>query len=122
VFNPYQAVGVRTSYANNVIPQADLQVVDQNFAGGLTTAEKILAGLPAPNAPGDHNGTLNNYSASGSGAFNDYQYVVRGDYTSARSSRSSAATLTPTSSCLASLCLAPSAVPGWATSVWPVNR
>ena len=81
VFNPYQAVGVRTSYANNVIPQADLQVVDQNFAGGLTTAEKILAGLPAPNAPGDHNGTLNNYSASGSGAFNDYQYVVRGDYT-----------------------------------------
>ena len=37
--------------------------------------------MPAPNLPGDHNGTLNNYAASGSGSFNDYQYVIRGDYT-----------------------------------------
>jgi len=37
--------------------------------------------LPAPNLPGQNNGTLNNYSASGSGTFNDYQYVIRGDYT-----------------------------------------
>jgi hypothetical protein len=63
-----------------VIQQSVLQAYDANFTGGLTTAEKILAGLPAPNNPGDHNGTLNNYAASGSGTFNDYQYVIRSDY------------------------------------------
>jgi outer membrane receptor protein involved in Fe transport len=80
VYNPYQADGSRTSYANNVIPQSVLQSFDPNVSGGLTTAERILAQLPAPNLPGDHNGTLNNYSANGSGSFNDYQYVIRGDY------------------------------------------
>jgi outer membrane receptor protein involved in Fe transport len=82
VYNPYQAQGARTLYAGNVIPQSALQAVDGNFKGsGLTTSEAILALLPAPNAPGSNNGTQNNYAASGSGSFNDYQYVVRGDYT-----------------------------------------
>src|ERR1700730_2028642 len=80
VYNPYDLKGARTLYPGNVIPQSVLQAQDKNFTGGLTTAEKIIAGLPAPNASGDHNGTLNNYSASGSGSFNDYQYVIRGDY------------------------------------------
>jgi hypothetical protein len=89
VYNPYQAAGSRLAYTaantglgkDNQIPQAALQAVDANFTGaGLTTAESLLAALPAPNATGDHNGTLNNYSASGSGSFNDYQYVFRGDY------------------------------------------
>ncbi len=81
VFNPYQAEGSRTSYPSDVIPQSDLQAVDANFTGsGLTTAESILAQLPAPNATGDHNGTNNNYTANGSGSFNDYQYVGRVDY------------------------------------------
>src|SRR5882672_1067440 len=83
VFNPYQSDGARTSYAGNVINQSVLQSYDASCASGctLTTAESILAQLPAPNLPGDHNGTLNNYAASGSGSFNDYQYVIRGDYT-----------------------------------------
>jgi outer membrane receptor protein involved in Fe transport len=80
VYNPYLPAGARTLYASNIIPQSVLQSYDANVSGGLTTAERILAGLPAPNLPGDHNGTLNNYSASGSGSFNDYQYVIRGDY------------------------------------------
>ena len=85
VYNPYQAPNAnpvlgRQAYANNIIPQSVLQSYDPNVSGGLTTAERILAQLPAPNLPGDHNGTLNNYSASGSGSFNDYQYVIRGDY------------------------------------------
>ncbi len=83
VYNPYETAGARTLYTNNMIPQAALQAVDANCASGctLTTGESILAQLPAPNAAGDHNGTLNNYSASGSGTFNDYQYVIRSDFT-----------------------------------------
>lgn len=83
VFNPYQAIGSRTAYAGNVIPQSVLQSFDGNFKGsGLTTAEQILALLPAPNTTGSgNNGVFNNYTISGSGSFNDYQYVVRGDYT-----------------------------------------
>src|SRR5229473_2745641 len=42
VYNPYQADGSRTSYANNVIPQSVLQQYDANVVGGLTTAERIL--------------------------------------------------------------------------------
>jgi hypothetical protein len=81
VYTPYLAVGSRTPYDGNIIPQADMSAVDANYTGsGLTTAESILAQLPKPNRAGDHNGTLNNYSASGSGSFNDYQYVFRGDY------------------------------------------
>ena len=82
VFNPYQAIGERTAYDGNVIPQADLQAVDANYTGsGLTTAENILSLLPAPNAAGINNGTVDNYTASGSGSFNDYQYTTRIDYT-----------------------------------------
>ena len=43
-------------------------------------AEKILGLLPAPNATGVNNGTVDNYTASGSGSFNDYQYTTRIDY------------------------------------------
>ena len=82
VYNPYEPAGSRTLQTGNVIQQALLQSYDANFTGsGLTTGEAILAQLPQPNLPGDHNGTLNNYGASGSGSFNDYQYVIRGDYT-----------------------------------------
>lgn len=85
VYNPYQAEGARTLYTGNIIPQSALQAVDANFTGsGLTTSEAILALLPAPNATGDHNGTQNNYAANGSGSFNDYQYVVRGDYSASQ--------------------------------------
>ncbi len=80
VYNPYQVDGSRTAYANNVIPQATLQSYDQSIPTGLTTGEKILALLPAPNTTGTNNGTQNNYTKTGSGTFNDYQYVVRGDY------------------------------------------
>ncbi|MBZ5689011.1 MAG: TonB-dependent receptor [Acidobacteriia bacterium] len=84
VYNPYMTQGARTLYTGNVIPQTDLQTVDANFAGsGLTTSESILAMLPAPNAPGasGSNGTYDNFTANGSGTFNDYQYVTRIDYT-----------------------------------------
>src|SRR5712691_7872120 len=88
VFNPYLPEGSRgASYSNNQIPQGDLQLQDAASAGcapncaTLTAGEALLAQLPAPNLPGDHNGTLNNYAASGSGTFNDCQYVIRGDYT-----------------------------------------
>jgi hypothetical protein len=82
VYNPWQPQGSRFAYAGDVIPQADLQAVDTAFTGsGLTTAENILALLPAPNATGTNNGTVDNYSANGSGTFNDYQYTGRVDYT-----------------------------------------
>jgi hypothetical protein len=81
VYDPYQAIGSRAAYAGNIIPQSVLQADDANFTGsGLTTAESILALLPAPNLAGSNNGTLNNYTKSGSGSFNDYQYVIRADY------------------------------------------
>ncbi|MBI1740473.1 MAG: TonB-dependent receptor [Acidobacteriales bacterium] len=82
VFNPYQPAGSRQSYTegspgsySTQIPFADLQQWDPNGV-----AEHILSLLPAPNDPGDHLGTLNNYHASGSGSFNDYQYTTRIDY------------------------------------------
>jgi hypothetical protein len=85
VFNPYQADGSRTQYVGNIIPQTALQAADTSCAPnctGLTTSEKILALLPAPNASGasGSNGTIDNYSANGSGSFNDYQYTGRVDY------------------------------------------
>ena len=58
------------------IPMSQLQAYDP---GGV--AEHILSLLPAPNATGTNNGTLHNYTANGSGSFNDYQYVARIDYT-----------------------------------------
>src|SRR5438552_8644798 len=36
--------------------------------------------LPPPNATGTQNGTNSNFTANGSGSFNDYQYVTRIDY------------------------------------------
>ena len=84
VYNPYDPQGSRTLYTNNMIPQAAMMAVDPTCASGctLTTAEKILALLPAPNASGasGSNGTLDNYSANGSGSYNDYQYTGRVDY------------------------------------------
>ena len=82
VYNPYQDIGSRQSYTTGTagsyvthIPFADLQKWDPNGV-----AEKILNLLPAPNATGTNGGTVNNFSASGSGSFNDYQYTTRIDY------------------------------------------
>ena len=99
VFNPYEAIGSRTEYTTynatsnpslpcsvsnpctTQIPQSVLQAYDAEYTGsGLTTAENILSLLPAPNAGGNDNGTTNNYAASGSGSFNDYQYTTREDW------------------------------------------
>jgi outer membrane receptor protein involved in Fe transport len=77
VFNPYEPDGARTQYAGNIVPMSVLQQFDPNGV-----AEHILSLLPAPNAPGasGSNGTIDNYSANGSGSFNDYQYTARIDY------------------------------------------
>jgi len=75
VYNPYEPQGARTAYAGNIIPMSVLQTYDPSGV-----AEHILSLLPAPNAPGINNGTVDNYSASGSGSFNDYQYTGRIDY------------------------------------------
>ena len=75
VYNPYEPQGSRTAYAGNIIPMSVLQAYDPNGV-----AEHILSLLPTPNAPGINNGTVDNYSASGSGSFNDYQYTGRIDY------------------------------------------
>jgi hypothetical protein len=75
VYNPWQADGSRTLYPGNVIPMSVLQTYDPTGV-----AEKMLSLLPAPNATGVNNGTVDNYSASGSGSFNDYQYTGRVDY------------------------------------------
>ena len=82
VYNPYEAAGARTSYTTgttgNLVTQIPFSVLQQYDPNGV--AAHILSLLPEPNDPGDHNGTLNNYSASGSGSFNDYQYTMRFDY------------------------------------------
>ena len=77
VYNPYEPQGSRTAYASNIIPMSVLQQYDPTGV-----AEHILSLLPAPNAPGapGSNGTLDNYSANGSGSYNDYQYTGRVDY------------------------------------------
>jgi hypothetical protein len=75
VYNPWEPQGSRTSYPGDIIPMSALQAHDP---GGV--AEKILGLLPAPNATGTLNGTVDNYSANGSGSFNDYQYTGRVDY------------------------------------------
>jgi hypothetical protein len=76
VYNPWESQGSRTAYAGNIIPMSTLQTYDP---GGV--AEHILSLLPAPNATGINNGTVDNYTANGSGSFNDYQYTGRVDYT-----------------------------------------
>jgi hypothetical protein len=87
VYNPYLPQASRTTaYPGNIIPQGDLQAADAASVGcapnctTLTTGEQILSLLPAPNATGINNGTVDNYTGSGSGSFNDYQYVGRVDY------------------------------------------
>ncbi len=75
VYNPYEPDGSRTAYASNMIPMSALQQWDPNGV-----AEHILSLLPHPNAAGSKNGTFDNYSANGSGSFNDYQYTGRADY------------------------------------------
>jgi hypothetical protein len=79
VYNPWETQGSRTSYAGNIIPMSVLQTYDPNG-----TAEKILGLLPAPNATGTNNGTVDNYTANGSGSFNDYQYTGRVDYSASQ--------------------------------------
>ena len=74
VYNPYEPDGSRTLYGS-LIPMSVLQQYDPNGV-----AESILSLLPHPNATGINNGTVDNYTGSGSGSFNDYQYVGRGDY------------------------------------------
>jgi hypothetical protein len=75
VYNPWEAQGSRTAYAGNIIPMSTLQTYDQTGV-----AEHMLSLLPAPNATGTNNGTVDNYTANGSGSFNDYQYTGRVDY------------------------------------------
>jgi hypothetical protein len=75
VYNPWDPQGSRTAYAGNIIPMSTLKTYDPTGV-----AEKILGLLPAPNATGVNNGTVDNYTASGSGSFNDYQYTTRIDY------------------------------------------
>ena len=75
VFNPYEPQGSRTAYTNNQIPMSVLQTYDPSGV-----AEHILSLLPHANTAGRNNGTVDNYNASGSGSFNDYQYTGRVDY------------------------------------------
>ena len=75
VYNPWEPQGSRTAYGGNIIPMSVLQTYDPSGV-----AEHILSLLPAPNATGTFNGTVDNYSANGSGSFNDYQYTGRIDY------------------------------------------
>jgi hypothetical protein len=78
VYNPWQPDGSRFLYPGNIIPKTDLTAAN---ADPNQVAEKMLSLLPAPNAIGINKGTVDNYTASGSGSFNDYQYTARGDYT-----------------------------------------
>jgi hypothetical protein len=75
VYNPWEAQGSRTAYAGDIIPMSVLQTYDPTGV-----AEHILSLLPKPNATGKNNGTVDNYTANGSGSFNDYQYTGRVDY------------------------------------------
>ena len=82
VYNPWEPDGSRTAYAGNIIQKSVLATYDPTLVPGTTNgvAESILALLPAPNTTGIDNGLVDNYSASGSGSFNDYQYTTRIDY------------------------------------------
>jgi hypothetical protein len=75
VYNPWEPQGSRTAYAGDIIPMSVLQKYDPTGV-----AEHMLSLLPAPNATGINNGTVDNYTANGSGSFNDYQYTGRVDY------------------------------------------
>lgn len=89
VYNPYMCVAgttgcttPRTLYTTgtpgNLVTQIPMSVLQQWDPNGV--AEHILSLLPAPNTGGTNGGTENNYTASGSGSFNDYQYTMRFDY------------------------------------------
>lgn len=105
VYNPYEALGARTPYTvynagsdttkpcavanpcTTQIPFTALQAADPTGV-----AESILSLLPKANATGINNGigsngivgTGQNYTASGSGSFNDYQYTTRIDYSASQ--------------------------------------
>src|SRR5437667_2615365 len=71
IFDPLSGAtpAQRTQFGNNAIPTARLS----------QQALAILKLIPLPNRPGDSNGTLNNFVASGSEAFNDDTFDVRVD-------------------------------------------
>jgi outer membrane receptor protein involved in Fe transport len=94
VFNPYQPEGSRQSYttynagSNNTLPcsvsnpcTTQIPFTDLQAADPTGVAEHVLSLLPKSNATGINNGTGQNYTANGSGTFNDYQYTGRVDYT-----------------------------------------
>ena len=65
--------GTPVPFANNVIPKSKLSPQFLNFLSQLAPY--------GPNTSGGLGGLVNNYAASGTGALNDDQYDVRGDYT-----------------------------------------
>jgi hypothetical protein len=71
IFDPLSGAtpAQRTQFANNAIPTARLS----------QQALNILKLIPMPNRPGDSNGTLNNFVASGSEPFNNDTFDVRVD-------------------------------------------
>ena len=70
IYDPLTGVPAqRTQFANNVIPGSRLSPQAQN----------ILKLIPMPNAPGDANGTINNYVAAGSEPFDDDTFDARID-------------------------------------------
>src|SRR5438132_1212878 len=71
IFDPLSGAtpAQRAQFGNNVIPTVRLS----------PQALAILKLIPLPNRPGDSNGTLNNFVASGSEAFNDDTFDVRVD-------------------------------------------
>src|SRR5947207_1097906 len=71
IFDPLSGAtpAQRAQFANNIIPNGRLS----------QQALNILKLIPMPNRPGDSNGTLNNYVASGSETFNNNTFDVRVD-------------------------------------------
>src|SRR5205085_302076 len=63
------APAARQQFSNNVIPTSRLS----------PQAQRILALIPLPNAPGRDNGTRDNYVASDSEQFNEDSFNVRVD-------------------------------------------
>ncbi|MCA1651487.1 MAG: hypothetical protein LC753_14835, partial [Acidobacteria bacterium] len=70
IFDPATGLPAqRTQFANNVIPTNRLS----------QQAQRILALIPLPNAPGRDNGTRDNFTASGSEKFEENSFNVRVD-------------------------------------------
>jgi hypothetical protein len=70
IYDPLTGVpAVRQRFANNIIPAARLSA----------QAQRILALIPLPNAPGRDNGTRDNYVASDSETFNEDSFNIRID-------------------------------------------